>query len=195
MKELVREQITKMPKGAVFMLSEFGSITNIKMAITRLENEGLIRRVLRGVYEYPEYSEFLGEYVATNPNKVAEALARNYGWTIVPSGDVALNILGLSTQVVSVWVYLSDGPYKKYEFDGKVIEFKHKANREITVLSHKTALVVQALKTLGQSNVTVAIINKLSNDLTSQEKQAMLNESKLITDWAYEVIKKICGVK
>jgi hypothetical protein len=47
----------------------------------------------------------LNEFVPPNPNKVAKAIADNFGWTIVPIGDNALNILGLSTQVVAVWEF------------------------------------------------------------------------------------------
>jgi hypothetical protein len=76
-----------------------------------------------------------------------------------------------------------------------VIEFRHKTNRETTILSYKTALVVQALKTLGQNENYKPIISKLAKQLTKEEKNIMLNEAKFVTDWVYEIIKKICEVK
>ena len=54
---------------------------------------GVVRRILKGVYEKPEYSEMLKEYVATNPDAVAKALARSYHWTIAPCGNTALRYL------------------------------------------------------------------------------------------------------
>jgi predicted transcriptional regulator of viral defense system len=105
-------KIKESNNGETFVCSDFSDIADnqaIRKALSRLEKEGTIRRILHGIYEYPEYNEFLGEYVAPSPDKVAHALARNYGWTIVPCGDTALNLLGLSTQVPAVWSYVSDG--------------------------------------------------------------------------------------
>ena len=147
---------------------------------------------MRGVYEYPEYNDFLGEYVATSPDKAAHALARNYGWTIVPCGDTALNLLGLSTQVPAVWSYVSDGTYKKYKLEGFNIEFKRRTNRDVSGVSPKTALVIQALKTIGKDGVDDKTISKLSKNLNEDEKSAMLKEAQYATSWIFEVIKKVC---
>jgi hypothetical protein len=147
---------------------------------------------MRGVYYKAEYNEFLEEYVAPEPDAVAHAIARNYGWTIVPFGDTALNILGLSTQVPATWVYMSDGTYKEYSYNQTTIRFKKTSNKEISKLSYKTALVVQALKTLGKDNVKDTIITKLKNTLTDKEKETLLIEAKAVTSWIYEYIKVIC---
>jgi len=56
-----------------------------------------------------------------------------------------------------------------------------------------TSLVVQALKTLGQSNVTTNTIQVLSERLSDDEKQACLREATESTDWVYDTIRKICG--
>lgn len=131
----IKDRITSSQKGTVFITSDFFDIANtdvVNKSLSRLEEANVIRRVMRGVYEFPEYSEFLNEYVSPSPEKVAHALARNYGWTIVPCGDTALNLLGISTQVPAVWSYVSDGTYKTYEYDKIVLNFKHTTNKEIT---------------------------------------------------------------
>ena len=89
-------------------------LNKIKKIIVGLEKDDIILRILRGFYEYPEYNDFLGEYISPAPDKIAHALARNYGWTIIPCGDTVLNIMGLFAQVTSVWLYVSDGTYKEY---------------------------------------------------------------------------------
>ena len=153
----------------------------------------MLRRILKGVYEKPKYSKLLDEYVAADPDAVAKALARSYHWTIVPCGNTALNLLGLSTQVTAVWSYISDGPYKTYEWNSTKLEFKHRTNKEITGLSYMTSLVIQALKTLGRINVTAEIIQTLSEKLTEDEKRACLKEATESTDWVYDTIRKMCG--
>lgn len=193
--QLIKDRINKSEIGTVFVATDFVDIsdkTSINTYLTRLDEENLLRRIMRGVYYKPEYNDFLGEYVAPEPDAVAHALARNFGWTIVPCGDTALNLLGLSTQIPAAWVYVSDGTYKEYTYEQTTIKFKRTTNKEISKLSYKTALVVQALKALGKNNVDDAVLTKLKNNLTDSEKQALLAEAKAATSWIYEYIKLIC---
>lgn len=192
----IRERVLSAEDGTVFVTSDFADIADtntIRQSIYRLVNDGTLRRILQGVYEKPKYSKLLEEYVAADPDAVAKALARSYHWTIAPCGNTALNLLGLSTQVTAVWSYISDGPYKTYEWNSTKLEFKHRTNKEITGLSYMTSLVIQALKTLGRSNVTSDNIKTLSEKLSDDEKQACLKEAAESTDWVYDTIRKICG--
>ena len=192
----IRARILAAEDGAVFVAPDFADIADtatIRQGLKRLYQSGIIRRIIRGVYEKPKYSKLLDEYVAADPDAVAKALARSYHWTIVPCGNTALNLLGLSTQVTAVWSYISDGPYKTYEWNSTKLEFKHRTNKEITGLSYMTSLVIQALKTLGRINVTAKIIQTLSEKLTEDEKRACLKEATESTDWVYDTIRKICG--
>ena len=191
----IRGNIERAEAGSVFVSTDFTEITDkktVNMGLIRLADEGLIKKILFGVYYKPEFSELLGETVAPSPNKVAHALARNFGWTIVPCGDTALNLLGLSTQVPSQWVYVSDGAYKEYTFDNTTIKFKRTTNKEISKVSYKTALTIQALKALGKENITEQVISRLKKILTDEEKEKMLAESKSATSWVLELIKVIC---
>ena len=193
--KLIRDRINQSEIGTVYVAIDFVDIsdkTNVNAYLARLVDEGLIRRVLRGVYDKPEYNDFLEEYVAPSPDKVANALARNFGWSIVPCGDTALNLLGLSTQVPAAWVYVSDGTYKEYTYDNTTIQFKKTTNKEVSKLSYKTALTVQALKALGKDKIDDTVISRLSKLLTPEEKKTMLEEAKAATSWIYEYIKQIC---
>ncbi len=192
----IRERILSSEDGSVFVASDFADVadtTTVRQCLHRLCQGGIIRRIIRGVYEKLKYSKLLDEYVAADPDMVAGALARNYHWTIVPSGNTALNLLGLSTQVPATWSYISDGPYKIYEWNSTKLEFKHRTNKEITGLSYMTGLVIQALKTLGKSNVSPEVIQTLTTKLSEEEKQICLKEATEATDWVYDIIRKICG--
>ena len=192
---IIKTRIMNSPEGSVFTTVDFADVienSRVGVILSRLEEDGVIRRVMRGIYDKPVYNDFLKEYIAPSPSLVAKALARNFGWTIVPCGDTALNILGLSTQVPAAWSYVSDGTYKEYTYDNTAIKFKRTTNKEISKLSYKTALVVQALKALGKDNIDDTIINKLKNDLTDEEKSTALIEAKAATSWIYEYIKQIC---
>ena len=169
----IKNRIMSEKVGAVFVAADFADITDKTIAnviLTRLASEKIIRRVLRGVYDKPEYNDFLKEFVAPIPDNVARAIARNFGWTIGPCGDTALNLLGLSTQVPATWVYVSDGTYKEYSFDNTVIQFKRTTNKEVSKLSYKTALTIQALKALGKDKIDESVINNLRKLLTAERQ-------------------------
>ncbi len=192
----IEHRIKSSERGTIFVTSDFADLASSDSAnrtLLRLEEQGLIRRILFGVYEYPEYSEFLGEHIAASPDKVAKALARKFGWTIVPCGDTALNMLGLSTQVPAVWLYVSDGTYKEYNYDNITIKFKKTTNKEISKISYKTALVIQAIKALGKDQITPTIVDKIKAATSADEKKAMFAEAKYSTTWIYDIIKEIAG--
>lgn len=193
--KMIYERIESMEREAVFVASDFTDLADINtiwQVLSRLEQKEKIKRIFRGVYYRPRYSELLDEYEMASPHQVALALARNYGWTIAPSGNTALNQLGLSTQVSAKWSYISDGPYNTFEFGNIQIEFKHRSNKDISGLSPKSALVIQAIRALGKDSITVEDIDKIGSLLTIEEKAVLLIEAKQSTAWIYKYIKKIC---
>lgn len=193
--EQIEKEILELPVGSVFTTSDFADITsseNLWQITHRLENEGKIRRILPGIYDKPAFSEILQEESAPDINAVAEAIARKNNWTIVPNGNTALNLLGLSAQVPANWEYLSSGETKEYQVGNRSINFVHRADRELNGMSKKTALVIQAIKALGAENITEDAIAKLAAKVSAEEKQKLLIEAKPTTNWIYEIIKKIC---
>jgi len=192
----IRESIAELGNEAIFIANDFLEIAEydtVRRALNRLTDEGAIRKILRGVYYCPRYSELLQEYEAPSPHQVALAIARKFNWNIAPSGITALNMLGLSTQVSAKWSYISDGTYNSFTFGNVTIEFKHRNNREISGMSYKTALVIQGLKALGKNNIDQAAIDKIRSFLTADEKARMVKEAAVATTWVYQTIRKICG--
>ena len=193
--DAIRNRIEAAKSGSVFILSDISDLAEpdaVRKAITRLEKDGTLIRVMRGVYYKPEYSEMLGENVAPSPDEVAHALARNYGWTIAPCGDTAMNLLGLSEQVPTQWVYVSDGAYREYSYENATLYFKRTAKKELSNMSPKSAMIVQALKTCGKEGVTPDVISRLRRVTTPEEREALLSETQYVTTWIYETIKEIC---
>jgi hypothetical protein len=191
----IRERIDKVKDGTIFIHADFVDVADaetVRRTLNRLVSEQVLKHVRNGIYEKPRFSKLLQEFVAPDPNEVAKALARNYHWSIAPSGNTALNLLGLSTQVAAAWSYRSDGPYKTYQINNHRIEFKHRTNKEVSGLSDTTALIIQALKELGRDNIDPSIIEMISSRLSVDDKEAMLREASESTDWIYDMIRKIC---
>ncbi|MDZ4169748.1 MAG: DUF6088 family protein [Coriobacteriia bacterium] len=190
----VFRRIEEMPPGTVFGLAEFSDVAgsdSVRQAIKALADAGQIERVLRGFYFKPKMSAVLSEPVPPRPDDVARAIARANRWTIAPSGQVALNELGLSEQVPMLWTYVSDGPYRAYSFRGADLRFKRGVNSETTGLSETTLLVIQALKALGREAVGDAEIEAIARRLSDEQKTVLLDESRHATAWVRRAAKQI----
>lgn len=190
----IYERIISEKPQKVFVISDFCDLMDYdtaKKSLARLEGNHKIQKIMRGVYYNPRYSQLIQEYEKPVVDEVAKALARNFKWTIAPSGNTALNQLGLSTQVPAKWIYFSDGPYKTYKIGSQELEFKHRTNKEISGMSEKTILIIQALKELGEAQITEEIIHKLKKKLSDDEIEVLLKETQQTTVWIRNVIKKI----
>ncbi|MEE1166737.1 MAG: DUF6088 family protein [Treponema sp.] len=192
--EAIRNYLTQTDDGSLFSINEFldyASYENAKKIVQRLEKNGELVRIIDGIYSKPKISKLLNKPVPVSLNDVASKIAEKFAWNIIPSGDIALNMLHLSTQVPVCYEYLSDGPYREYEVYGMKLSFKHTTKRNIEGLSAKSALVIQSLKTLGASNITEDTLETLKTVLSEEEKKTLITECRRAPAWICEQIKKI----
>ncbi len=183
--------------GRGFSFSSFDFIdefkdNNIDKALSTLTKEGKIRRVARGMYDYPKYSSLLEQDLSPDIDAVAQAYARKFNWQIEISGESALNYLGLSTQVEGNYIYLSNGPSRKYQLGNTTLVFKHTALKNIGFKYKESSLIVQALKALGQSHIDDKVKKKLSDFLPLKLCDKILKDTQASNVWIYETIKEIC---
>ncbi len=170
---------------------DLGERATIDSALHRLTAKGQVRRVIRGIYDYPRYSELLKQQLSPDIDQVARALARKFRWRIQPSGATALNLLGLSTQVPARAVYLSDGPDKSFKVGNTTLAFEHTALKEAGFKLGESGLIVQALKSLGQERITPEVISKIRTWLPTSLRPRILTDTKTATGWVYSVIQQI----
>jgi len=124
-------------KGWAFTPTDFSrdfKRNNVDKALSSLLKKEKIKRACRGVYYHSKYSELLKQELGPNIDQVAQAIARKFNWRIQASGDAALNLLGLSTQIPGKYVYLSDGPDRSYQIGNTTLTFKKSALKEIGFL-------------------------------------------------------------
>lgn len=168
---------------------------NIHQALSTLARAGTIRRVCLGVYDYPRHSELLGQALSPDIDQVAQALARKFNWRIQPSGEAALNLLGLSSQVPGRWIYLSDGPSREYAIgeDGRqVLAFRKAGLKDTGFKYRESGLLVQALKALGKERVDSAVIETLRRQLDPKLRGRILADTRAVTGWVLQIIKLVC---
>ncbi len=192
----VLRRIYRKQRGWAFSAIDFASLgtrTALDVTLHRLVKRGTIRRISRGVYEYPRYSERLKTVMAPEMDQVANAIARKFGWRIQPSGAMALNLIGLSTQVPSQYVYLSDGPNRTVRIAGRLLEFRHSVLKESSFKLRESSLVVQALRSLGRDRITPRVIAVIRRWLDPEKRARVLEDTHAVTGWVYANIRKICN--
>lgn len=191
----IKNRINDFDSRKVFINNDFLDIAGnetVRRTLNQLVSENKIKRVINGFYYNPIYSELIGEYEAVSIHELALAIARKYNWNIAPFNSTALNLLGLSTQVPTHYKYISSGRYKEYKIGDTVLEFKKVNPGEIANMSLKTATIIQAIKSLGKENITSEVMQKIRENLTEKERIDLMNESKSVLAWIYEVIREIC---
>ncbi|MGZ7361740.1 DUF6088 family protein [Streptococcus pyogenes] len=192
--EIISDKINDFDSHKVFFANDFLDIASnatVRQILKRLADERKIQRIIDGFYYNPRYSELIGEYEAVSIHELALAIARKYNWNIAPYNSTALNLLGISTQVPTHYKYISSGRYKEYKIGDTILEFKKVNPGEIANMSLKTATVIQAIKSLGKENITNEVIQKIRENLSEKERKDLMNESKSVPSWIYEVIREI----
>jgi hypothetical protein len=188
------DRIRKRGRGQVFVPKDFldlGSRDAADQALSRLVKRGDIVRVGRGLYHFPRINERLGIPLGPDLDEIADALARQTGSRIVPSGAVAANRLGLSTQVPAKPVYLTDGRTRQVRLGNTTIQIRHAAPKELPVGSRTSSMVFQALRHLGRAAVDDQVMAKLRHALSPDQRRKLLRDARYTTDWIAAIVRQI----
>jgi hypothetical protein len=172
-----------------------GHRSTVDSVLHRLARQGTIRRIARGLYDYPRYSSLLEQQLSPDIDQAAQALARKFGWRLLATGAMAANLLGLSTQVPSQVVYLTDGPSKTFTIGKTKIRFKYSVPKDLKAKGGKSKLVIQALKFLGKSGVDSAVLDQLRQKLSDADCRRLLRDARYGTDWIAVTVAQICRGK
>lgn len=151
----IRNTIERNGPGRLYMVQDFADLNNdglVTRALSRLENEGMLIRLAQGLYLYPARNKYGILFPAIE--KIAYAIAEKDKARIIPSGLTALNRLGLSTQVATNAVYITDATARELAIGNRKIIFKRAAPRNFAYKSDLFPMVVAAMKELGKDGVT-----------------------------------------
>ena len=186
-------KIKKARRGALFFISDFakfGKPDTIRQALQRLIKSGEIDRVAAGIFVRPQKDDIIGK-VIPDIEDIAKAIARRDRARIVPTGDYALNRLGLSTQVPMNIVYLTDGTARKVKIGNYTIVFKKVAPKNVAAIGEISRLAIQALKTIGKENVTEEDIRRIQNVLRNEKLTHLEYDIRLAPAWIQEIMKSV----
>ncbi len=191
----IENSIETSGRGRIFFADDFvsiGSAENIRQTLGRFTKSEKIVRLANGIYCYPEVDDKLGLGVLMPSfDQIANAIAERAHARIVPTGDYALNVLGLSTQVPMNCIYLTDGSSRKVEISGgRGITFKKTAPKNLAFKNRLAMLITSALKSIKRENVTQEQITHIEELLRKEDKESVLADLALMPIWIRKIVTK-----
>ncbi len=191
--QTIRRKIRAKHRGWVFTPKSFagvGSRTAVDQALSRLGRKGEIRRLAHGLYEFPRVHPRIG-VLSPSPEAIAEALAAKTGSQIIMSGAHAANLLGLSTQVPAHNIFLTNGRSRTIQVGNQKVVLKHVAPSRMLGAGTEAGLVIQALRSLGTSNVGEVPVASVSEKLPKSVKAEIKRLAPAAPEWLQPTLTQL----
>lgn len=195
----ILKKIKAKKRGWVFCAKDFhdlGTRNAIDKTLSRMVDDkatddgNKIIRVVRGIYYYPVIQDSIG-IIPPNLDDVANAIARNSGISIYPSGAMCANMLGLSNQVPSQNIYWTPGKSMTKQIGKNAIIFKHIRTNPIPNTPSVVMVVLNALNYLGKNKVDDVAVTRCSKVLNDSDKKYLQKMSSKVSGWVADFIPKI----
>lgn len=193
MADRIMKRVRGKGRGWVFTpkhFIDFGTRGSVDMALSRLAQAGDVRRIGRGLYDYPCQHDKLG-LLSPDPVRVAEALAIQGGVRLAPSAATAANSLGMSTQVPVRSSYTTTGRTRVKRVAGRSLTLKHTRAPVLDNAPDSANAVLQALAHLGRDNVDDGKIRHFAARLDDLAMLRLINARPDMPGWMGDVVLKI----
>jgi len=180
-------------RGWVFTpahLARLGSRDAVASALKRFKAAGTIRQLARGLYDYPVHDPALG-VITPSADAIARALVVRDVIRLQPSGAYAANVLGLSDQVPSRIVFLTDGPARKVQIGKREILLQHTTPRNMATAGRKSGTIIQALRYLGKSQVNDTVLGTVRRFIGDQDHAAIRRDLRYAPAWIADLVRPL----
>lgn len=180
-------------RGSVFVPADFldlGSREAVDIILHRLTRKGTIRRLARGVYDFPKEHPVLGP-LSPSAEAVAKALAGRDRTRLQPAGAYAANVLGLSEQVPAKAVFLTDGPSRTVKIGATTIQLRRTTAKNMETAGRLSGLLIQALRELGKEHVTPERREHLKRTLPADKRRELIKDLRLAPAWMHPIFREL----
>ena len=188
----VLKRIRSRGRGSVFTPKDFldlGSRPAIDQTLSRLARQGVIRRLSRGIYDYPRSHKRLG-VLSPSIDAVAKAVTDRDGSKLQVSGPRAANMLGLSTQVPAKYVYLTNGLTRDIRVGTRTVSLRHASPRNLIGAGQTVGVAFQALRYFGRNGVDDRVIGILRRKLSQPDMDSLRKAAKDMPSWMQDVVRQ-----
>ncbi len=189
----IKSRVYGSGRGSVFSPNDFlslGSRHAVDKVLSRLAAKGTLRRLARGLYDYPKTHPKLG-VLMPSAEAIAKAVAGRDSTRLQPSGAYAANLLRLSEQVPMKVVFLTDGPSRKVKVGKQEIILKRTTPRNMAAAGRASGLVIQALRYLGKVHATRDRVKHLRALLSPKDRKQLLKDLPLAPAWTHPLLRFI----
>ncbi len=180
----IRERVSSAKNGTLFFNNSFPEYDDeyVGKILSDLVKSGELYHLSRGVYLKTEQTRFGLVYPPVSD--IASAIAERDKSQILPTGATAMNLLGLSTQMPMNPVFLTSGSARIITIGGRTITFKRAVPKNFAVKGKKRSLIVQALKYIGENNITEEDRLTISNLIRRDTDTVNLSEDlQMMPSW------------
>lgn len=187
----IRNKISHSKFGEVFFVSSFSQydVEYVTKLLAVFEKEGIIFRISKGVYVKARKTRF-GILYPSAFELVTEIAKRDKA-VIIPTGVTAANQLGFSTQVPMTTSFLTTGSSRKLVMGKRLVVLKHGAPRNFAFKGTLIRDLVQALRSIGENNITHEDEVQISKLLADNQERATIEHDLLLAPvWMRNIIKR-----
>lgn len=171
---------------------DLGNRAAVDQSLSRLHRNGTLRRVGRGLYDWPRFSQVLGRPAPMDLDAAVAAIARRDNLRIMPDGLTAAHHLGLTNAVPAKVLYWTDGNTRTIPVGDHTIHLKHVRPGLIRWAGHAAAAVVSALMWLGPSLATDRqLLDRLRQRLPMAVKQDLVDGISTLPAWATPIARAL----
>ena len=188
---IIHLKIKNSKNGKLFFNNSFPEFDDeyVGQILSDLANKKVIHRLSRGVYLKTKETRYGLVYPPVE--KIAKAIAKRDKANIVATGETALYILGLTTQVPMNAVFLTSGSKRDIRIGERTITFKNATPKTFLIRGMQTSMIVQAMKAIGEKNMSDEYVPRISSLILQQaERDTISNDLKAMPVWIRRIFVK-----
>lgn len=173
---------------------DLGSRAAIDRALSRLVLAGKLRRIGRGLYDFPRQSKILQGAAPASLDATVQAISRRDQIRVMPNGIVFANDLGLTNAVPAKPSYISSGRTKTVLVGNRKVYLQHVSQKVIAWADRPGGQFVAAVLWLDKAIASAPdMIDLMRVKLADDVKQDLLQDLDLLPGWMASIAKKVCN--
>ena len=187
----VRRTLTRVRYGTVLFTSSFPQfdLEYVTKLLAQFEKEGLITRIAKGIYVKAKKTRF--GVVYPSAFELVTEIAKRDKAKIIPTGETAANRLGFSTQIPMNTCFLTSGSSRTLSLGNRTVTLTHGAPKNFAYKGKLMPELVQALRSLGENNITEAVEKRVAQLLNETPEATTIEHDLLLTPvWIRQIIKR-----
>jgi hypothetical protein len=191
----IASQLETWPEAAPISakgLLHLGSRAAVDQALSRMTRGGQLLRIGRGLYVRPVTTRF--GVRSPEVSTVLEAVQKETGEVIAPSGAATANQFGLTTQVPLRPVYLTSGRTRCLKLGSQTVKLKHAPPWQLTFAKKPAGAVVRVLAWGGKERGR-ALVAELRNKLSPETIEELSHVRGRVPTWMAQELSTLVPMR